>query len=518
MKKFISFVLMMLGVSVFASQFYYNEFTTTNDWGVLNLATNIVKGAIQGNFTASLNPGEIEVAGGLTTNNYATYTDTNGAAVYQYGLATNYASTNLPSNLVTQSQLASASNSVWTSSTNYAVQQSFVVANSVYSNNPSGYLTPSATNNITALGNAVVTAIQSGGGFTVVPSQTALGISYTITATGTNNVNVTNLNATSLATYGALTTNSYSWSAYVAPINDWTNASVYTNALLRVSVAASTYQPIGNYLASGSSLNYNNVTNPPTIPSTNGFVTSGVTNGLATTNWVVSQGYTNSGILTTYATTNYVANVLLNTITASELNSESNSLQVQISSNATAIAGTWPTNISLVGNVVVSSNMTVSLSTNNGVITATLGSYGGAAVGYQPTNSNLTAWSTIPTNGILLTTNIVTSVVAGSNITVTNTVSTNGIGITCVIGASLYANQTPSCWQSVTFTTPTNGTAYNGSWSTPLVASPTSLNVYYAGVARTVFSLSADGNGFSYTDPYGVIGSNKVVTVIGICQ
>jgi uncharacterized protein YjbI with pentapeptide repeats len=43
-----------------------------------------------------------------------------------------------------------------------------------------------------------------------------------------------------------------------------------------------------------TNLNYNNITNPPAIPSTNGFVTASITNGLATTNYVTTRGYITS--------------------------------------------------------------------------------------------------------------------------------------------------------------------------------------------------------------------------------
>ena len=58
--------------------------------------------------------------------------------------------------------------------------------------------------------------------------------------------------------------------------------------------------------------------------------------------------------------------------------------------------------------------------TNAGIITATLGSYGGAVTGFQPASANLTNWSGVGTNSILLTTNVVTSIVAGANASVTN--------------------------------------------------------------------------------------------------
>ena len=514
MKKIIIMAVMLLGLRLGAAQFYYNDFTTNDPYDALNLATNIATGAIQGSIAASLSTNVIEAAGGLDTNNYSLYADPLGTALYWWEQATNFASTNQPASLVTQPQLTGASNTLWLNSTNYVGLESTAVANSIYSNNPAGYLQSSATNGITALGINVVSAIISGGGFTPSNHQTLSGIVYTLAATGTNNVNVTNLNATSLTNYGALTTNSASWSAYVAPINDYTNAKQYTNGLLPAATAAATYQPIGTYLTGSSSLNFNNVTNPPSIPTTNGFVTASITNGFANTNWVISQGYTNGNALLTYATTNYVNAALSTLITATVLNSESNSLHLQISSNATAITQTWPISQPFVGVIAYSSNMTVSFVTNAGVITATLGSYGGAVTGFQPATANLTNWSGIPTNTILLTTNVVTSITQNTGATVQG--STNANGITYTIGSGV--DQTSVAWQSVSFvTTPsmlTTSTAF--SWSSALVAAPTSLKAYYNGSSYSVSTLTANGtSGFNYADTGNLIGTNKTVVVIG---
>ena len=599
MRNLFIFLLMAICLTSRGSAFYYNSFTTNTDYNALALATNIANSAIQGSVQASLSPTVIANAGGLTTNNYASYADTNGAAFYWYSAATNYAATNIPANVVTIPILTAATNSLWSSTTNYVnsatnglvtaavtnglasigyansttnglvtssvtnglatLQAATNAANSVYSNNPSLYLTPSATNNITALGNNVVVGIQSGGGIIVATYPSASGITVSLTATGTNNVSVTNFNATTLAGYGALTTNSSSWTNYVAPINDWTNATIYTNGLLSSANAAATYQPVGNYLTPASSLNYNNITNPPIIPSTNGFVTasitnglattayvnaatngfvtaavtnglatisyvnsatngfvtSNITNGLATTNFVTSQGYTNANILSAYSTTNYVNTALSFAVSSSQLNSASNSLQSQITFNSNSINATWSTNQAFVGNILVSSNMTVSLSTNAGVITATLGSFGGAVSGFQPASQNLTNWSTIGTNQILITTNVITSVVASTTASVS--LATNSSGISATIG-STYTGQSPAAWQSVTFTTPsTAGAVFNGTWSNPLLASPTSLKVYYSGSSYSVSTLTATTAGFSFADSGGAIGTNKTVTVIGFC-
>jgi hypothetical protein len=57
---------------------------------------------------------------------------------------------------------------------------------------------------------------------------------------------------------------------------------------------------------SGTNINYSQITNPPVIPSTNGYVTAAVTNGLATTNFVLLQGYATAAVTNGLATTNYV--------------------------------------------------------------------------------------------------------------------------------------------------------------------------------------------------------------------
>jgi hypothetical protein len=160
--------------------------------------------------------------------------------------------------------------------------------------------------------------------------------------------------------------------------------------------------------------------------------------------------------------------------------------------------------------------MTVSLATTNGVITATLGSYGGAVAGFQPSSQNLTNWSSIPTNTILLTTNVITSITAGTTASVALSNSVSG-GIIATIGAT-YTGQSPAAWQSVTFTTPAvSGNSYSGTWSSALLATPTSLKVYYAGASYTVSTLTATTTGFTYADSGNSIGTNKTVTVIGFC-
>jgi hypothetical protein len=102
--------------------------------------------------------------------------------------------------------------------------------------------------------------------------------------------------------------------------------------------------------------------------------------------------------------------------------------------NVNTIALHWGTNQALVASIIVNSNMTETVTTNGGVITVTLGSttnlYASSKAGLQPASGNLTNWSTIPTNRILLTPNLVTRLVAGNNVTVTYTTNSSGVHAT----------------------------------------------------------------------------------------
>jgi hypothetical protein len=255
--------------------------------------------------------------------------------------------------------------------------------------------------------------------------------------------------------------------------------------------------------------------------ATNGFVTAAIISGLATTNWVLAQNYTNAGILSNYTTLNSLSNSLNSLITSTGLNSESNSLQTQISSNATAITQTWPISQPFVGVIALSSNMTVSFVTNAGVITATLGSYGGAVTGFQPASANLTNWSGVPTNTILLTTNVVTSITQNTGATVQG--STNANGITYTIGSGV--DQTSVAWQSGTFITPAHGTQIQQYFSHGLACSAPSLKVYYNGtgyssggnISLAFTYVSSSSCYFTFTDN-GTIPTNVTVTVIAFCE
>jgi CRISPR/Cas system CMR subunit Cmr6 (Cas7 group RAMP superfamily) len=121
---------------------------------------------------------------------------------------------------------------------------------------------------------------------------------------------------------------------------------------------------------SGTNINYSQITNAPVIPSTNGFVTAAVTNGLATTNYVqvITNGFVSAAVTNGLATTNYVLALGLNetnfTLTTS------NSLSVTFSNQLTAKSGT-NINYSQITNapVIPSTNGFVTAAVTNGLAT-----------------------------------------------------------------------------------------------------------------------------------------------------
>lgn len=190
--------------------------------------------------------------------------------------------------------------------------------------------------------NAVVIALPGGGVAVSASSLVNNTITYSVSATGTNQVTITNLNAATLSGYGALTTNATyttfqqltnlgivltnTWQYYCDAANAYTNAKAYTNGLLSSSVAAATYQaigsyqPLGTYLTPSSSLNYGNITNQP-APYTNfsiAFVgTLYVTNETATTSSVTTANVTTGNITNANVTTLVATNARIGTANVS---------------------------------------------------------------------------------------------------------------------------------------------------------------------------------------------------------
>lgn len=464
----------------------------------------------------------LAAAGGLTVSNYANYVDVAGAASMAYPPISN-------PNLATQVQLSGASNGFISSLQSYAPPTATAIANGVYSNNPSHYISYVGTN-ATKFGSNVVTSMSAGTGVTLASNLTSAGWAYTVNLAGSNVVYITNINAVNLAAWGAFTTNKSSWLGTLAAKGDWTNAAVYFSGIISTSTAAATLLPKGVYLTGTSNLNYTKFTNPPVIPSVAGFTTAAVTNPLASMAWVSNQNYLQSVNLSFYSMTGDVASALSGYPTNLQLTT--NALQLQVNTNATNILLCWGTNHAFVGAINVNSNMTASYSTNgSGVITATLGSTTNLYTsGYQPATKNLTNWSAVATNSILLTTNLVTKIVQGNNVLIT--FITNKTGINATVNA-YYAYNAPVQFEgaSVTFVnnSPSGYKVSGASYSHPLPAPGTSYKVYSASSPYT--DLTSSFNSFfgsSITNTANGINAGFVagtpspyvqnIIIVGVCQ
>ena len=420
------------------------------------------------------------------------------------------------------------------------------ISNTIYSNNQSKYITPPAVANMTAFGASVVSFITNGGGLLVSSNHSSSGISYTVGVdpSATNIVYITNINAITLGQWQVLTTNGNTWANYLAPINDHTNAEAYTNGLLSSSVASSTYQAKGSYLVVAGGLNYAKFSNPPAIPGTNGFVdasitnglssipyvnaatngmvtasitngiattsfvrsatngavVAGITNGLATISFVTNQNFLQSYITNYLQATSTLASVLSPYATTNSLAASSNYLSLANSTNVNKIVLHWGTNTFFVGSFNVNSNMTATYSTNNGVITATLGSTTNlySSSGFQPASANLTNWSGINTNLVLLNTPPVIGFVAGNNVSVTAVGGQPGVKETIT---AYQAYNAPVQSAGFTITAPGYsgaGTTVNIAWANPLPAVPTTVKFYSGGADITSQVLSDFVGSYSF--------------------
>jgi hypothetical protein len=414
----------------------------------------------------------------------------------------------------------------------YSNTDGFVSTNWIHAGTP---LTTNAYTYFSSITNSTIIATNSGT-LIVSPIQTSTGIVYTLSLNVSNITYITNLNSVTLAGWGAFTTNSYSWQNYLAPVGDWQQATNYTNGLISATTAAATFQPAGSYLTSSSNLNYSKFTNAPTIPSTNGLVTSNIFSGFATTAWVLLQNYLTLSLISYYAPTSTVITAIAPYPTTTTLNASSNYLALANTTNVNTIALHWGINQALVASIIVNSNMTASFATNGGVITVTLGSTTNlySTSGFQPATANLTNWSGIGTNQILLTPNLVTKLVAGNNVTVTYT--TNSSGVHATVAAQYQLNSPVQSLPDAYYLKATYGVGVYGiyitttSWGNPLPATPTTVKFYYNGsdvtsavkALLTNFVASATGissgeyyttNSSIYTNP--LFGES--ISVIGLC-
>lgn len=158
--------------------------------------------------------------------------------------------------------------------------------------------------------------------------------------------------------------------------------------------------------------------------------------------------------------------------------------------NATNWGNIRFTNLPVVGSILLSSNMTVSYTTNGqGIIVATIGSIASASGVFQPAATNLYQWAGIGTNQVVIGTNIIGQLVGGANVTLTAV--TNGSGlVTVTINASpgsgtfQPASDSLTNWSTIT----TNQIILN-------------TNLVKAIVAGSNISISAttNRNGITYT-------------------
>jgi hypothetical protein len=192
-------------------------------------------------------------------------------------------------------EISTAAGSVDSTNLNPSVTNEFTtpalatnIAQGVYSNNPAGYLNPAATNKMTPYGSNVVGQIVWGAGLSNSVSYTpGVGIVYTVTATGTNNVNITNLGPTALANAGGLTTNNYL--TYVDPMG--TSSS-------NLTVSKTFTLQMGGYLTNLVGTNSINLTN--LVASVGTSLSNLVaTNGVNATNFVLQTAQTQSNNVAT---------------------------------------------------------------------------------------------------------------------------------------------------------------------------------------------------------------------------
>jgi CRISPR/Cas system CMR subunit Cmr6 (Cas7 group RAMP superfamily) len=275
------------------------------------------------------------------TNGLVTAAVTNGLATTNYVLALGLNETNFT--LVTSNSLSVTFSNQFTakSGTNINYSQ---ITNAPVIPSTNGFVTAAVTNGL------ATTNFVLGQGF--------------VTGSITNSlVSIIYFNAATNGFVGANVTNGLATTNYVLALGlNETNFTLATSNSLSVTYS--------NQLAgkSGTNINYSQITNAPVIPSTNGFVTAAVTNGLATTNFVLLQGYATAAVTNGLATTNYVLALGLN-----ETNftlATSNSLSVTFSNQLTAKSGT-NINYSQITNapVIPSTNGFVTAAVTNGLAT-----------------------------------------------------------------------------------------------------------------------------------------------------
>jgi hypothetical protein len=163
---------------------------------------------------------------------------------------------------------------------------------------------------------------------------------------------------------------------FYPPLSTNSNGTIYTtnSPSITFSGNGSATNPISGVVnpAGVTNLNYNAITNPPALPTTNGFVTASVTNGfvgasitngLATTNYALT-------ITNGLATTNYVNTATNGLVTASVTNGLATTNWVKIFADTNGAASNVLVTAS---NSFVTTSIANGLATTNYVNTATNG-------------------------------------------------------------------------------------------------------------------------------------------------
>jgi CRISPR/Cas system CMR subunit Cmr6 (Cas7 group RAMP superfamily) len=322
---------------------------------------------------------------------YATATVTNGLATTNYVLTLGLNDTNFT--LATSNNLSLTFSNQLTakSGTNINYSQ---ITNAPVIPSTNGFVTAAVTNGLATTNyvQAITNGLATTGfaltlglnetNFTVATSNSlSLTFSNQLTAKSGTNINYSQItNAPVIPTTNgfvtAAVTNGLATTNYVQSI---TNGLATTNYVLAMGLNDTNFTLVTSYnlsvtfsnqltAKSGTNINYSQITNAPVIPSTNGFVSAAVTNGLATTNFVLLQGYATASVTNGLATTNYVLAMGLNetnfTLTTS------NSLSVTFSNQLTAKSGT-NINYSQITNapVIPSTNGFVTAAVTNGLAT-----------------------------------------------------------------------------------------------------------------------------------------------------
>lgn len=435
--------------------FMSTPYTTNTADIVDSRVTNIARSVVG----PGLNPTTIAAGGGLTTNNFSSYADPAGSAAQQADGALNSAI-------------------------------SYVDGNS------NDFIRSPATNHITKFDTNVVTSIVASTGILVTSSLDSTGLHFTITATGTNNAAITNLNATVLAAAGGLTTNNFATYTDVAgaaraATNGYVWSSLYDLAGTATAKTngypwGSLYEPVG---AAQKSTNWGNIrfTNTPVIGTI-----------LLSSNMTISYTTNGQGLVT--ATIGSIASA------AGTFQPAATNLYgwAGLSTNQIVIG----TNI--IAQLIGGTNITLTATTNAGLVSVFI-NYNGTQIP-QTGSQNLTNWSTVPTNLVPMTTNLVTKITAGTGMTVTATTNSQGINYTVTQTTS------PAVVRAGSFTAVAGGSGSvvfsSTMGSTPVITlGPTDWGNSATGRSFVIIT-AVSATGFSWSDANDTSGVNKTIYYI----